>query len=152
MAPAAGGGRGGFGGGAGGGQGGGARGGQGGGAAAGGGNAAPAPPTTTDFEYGKEWTVGAGGGGGRGGPAVEPLDVSANLIFAGNGYVINKTKINPYEGLDVKGKIIVVAGLPPELAAQQGGGGGRGRGGRGATDTPAAGAAGTGEAQTPPAA
>jgi len=143
TAPAAGGGRGGFGGGAGGGQGGGARGGQGGGAGAGGANAAPAPPTTTDFEYGKEWTFGGGGGGGgRGGPAVEPLDVSANLIFAGNGYVINKTKINPYEGIDVKGKIIVVAGVPPELAAQQGGGGGRGRGGRGGADTPAAGAAG----------
>src|ERR1039457_1296643 len=150
TAPAAGGGRGGFGGGAGGGQGGGARGGQGGGAGAGGGNAAPAAPTTTDFEYGKDWTVGGGGGGGRrGGPAVEPLDVSANLIFAGNGYVINNTKINPYEGLDVRGKIIVVAGVPPELAAQQGGGGGRGRGGRGGADTPAAGAAGAAGAQTP---
>ena len=137
TAPAAGGGRGGFGGGAGGGQGGGARGGQGGGA-----GAAPAPPTTTDFEYGKEWTVGGGGGGGgRGGAAAEALDVSANLIFAGNGYVINKTKINPYEGIDVKGKIIVVAGLPPELAAQQGGGG-RGRGGRGGAGTPAPAAAG----------
>src|ERR1039458_9415023 len=51
TAPPAGGGRGGFGGGAGGGQGGGARGGQGGGAG-GGANATPAPPTTTDFEYG----------------------------------------------------------------------------------------------------
>jgi hypothetical protein len=137
TAPAAAGGRGGFGGGGGGGQGGGARGGQG----------ANAAPTTTDFEYGKEWTVGGGGGfgggGGRGGAAVEALDVSANLVFAGNGYVINKTKINPYEGLDVKGKIIVVAGLPSELAAQQGGaGGGRGRGGRGGAETPAAGAAG----------
>jgi Zn-dependent M28 family amino/carboxypeptidase len=132
TAPAAGGGRGGAGGG---------RGGQGGAAGAGGGNAAPAAPTTTDFEYGKEWTVG--GGGGRGGAGVEALDVSANLIFAGNGYVINKTKINPYEGLDVRGKIIVVAGVPPELAAQQGGGGGgRGRGGRGGADTAAAGAAG----------
>src|ERR1039458_6673055 len=145
TAPPAGGGRGGFGGGAGGGQGGGARGGQGGGAGAGA-NATPAPTTTTDFEYGKEWTVGGGGGGGggggRGGAAVEPLDVSANLIFAGNGYVINKTNINPYQGLDVKGKIIVVAGVPPEIAAQQGGGGGRGRGGRGGADTPAAGAAG----------
>ncbi len=130
TAPAAGGGRGGFGGG----QGGGAR-----GAPAAG---APAAPTTTDFEYGKDWTVGGGGGfgggGGRGGAAVEPLDVSANLVFAGNGYFINKTKINPYEGIDVKGKIIVVAGLPPELAAQQGGGG-RGRGGRGGADTPASG-------------
>ena len=27
------------------------------------------------------------------------LDVSGNLVFAGNGYVINKTKTNPYEGL-----------------------------------------------------
>ena len=56
-------------------------------------------------------------GGGRGGPPLEALDVTGNLVFAGNGYVINKTKINPYEGLDVKGKIVVVAGLPAELAA-----------------------------------
>ena len=63
--------------------------------------------------------------------------MSGNLVFAGNGYVIHKTKTNPYQGLDVHGKIIVVAGLPPELAAQQGGGG---RGGRGdAPDQPAAG-------------
>ena len=136
TAPAGGGGgRGAGGGGAGGGQGGG-----GGGGRAGRGNAAPAPPTTTDFEYGKEWTVGGGGGGGRGGGGVEALDVSANLIFAGNGYVITKGNVNPYQGLDVKGKIIVVAGVPPELAAQQGGGG-RGRGGRGGAAAPAAGAA-----------
>jgi len=32
-------------------------------------------------------------------------------------------RINPYEGLDVRGKIIVVAGLPPELAAVQAAGG-----------------------------
>ncbi len=139
TAPAAVGGRGGFGGGA---PGGGARGGQ-------GGNAAAAP-TTTNFEYGKEWTVGGGGGGGRGGAAVEPLDVSANLVFAGNGYVINKTNVNPYQGIDVRGKIIVVAGLPPELAAQQGGAGGRGRGGRGGADTPAAGAAAAGAGAQPP--
>ena len=48
-----------------------------------------------------------------------PLTSSGNLIFAGNGYVINKSNTNPYEGLDVRGKIIVVAGLPRELAAQQ---------------------------------
>ncbi|HEY2015933.1 MAG TPA: M28 family peptidase [Bryobacteraceae bacterium] len=89
-------------------------------------------PRTTSFEYGKEWTAGAAGaaGGGRGGPAVEAFDASGNLVFAGNGYLVNKTKINPYEGLDVRGKIIVVAGLPPELAAQQAAGrGGRGGGG-----------------------
>ena len=79
--------------------------------------------------------------GGRGAPPLEALDVTGNLVFAGNGYVINKTKINPYEGLDVKGKIVVVAGLPAELAAQQAAAG-RGRGGRGGGgDTaPAAGA------------
>jgi Peptidase family M28 len=103
-------------------------GGGGGGARGGGENA---PEVTTNFEYGKDWTVGAGAGG-RGGPAVAPLDVAGNLVFAGNGYVIKKGDVDPYKGLDVKGKIIVVAGLPEELAAAQGGGGGRGRGGRGA--------------------
>ena len=85
---------------------------------------------TTDFEYGKDWTFGAGGGfGGRGGPTPEALDLSGNLVFAGNGYVINKTNANPYQGIDVKGKIIVTAGLPEPLAAQQAAGrGGRGRG------------------------
>jgi hypothetical protein len=79
-----------------------------------------------------------GFGGGRGASA-EPANVSGNLVFAGNGYVINKTKVNPYEGLDVKGKFIVVAGLPAELAAAQGGGGrgAGGRGGRGAAAQPA---------------
>ena len=106
------------------------------------GGGAGAPPSTepraTNYEYNKDWVVGApggfGGGGGRG-AAPDAFDGSANLVFAGNGYVIHKTKINPYEGLDVKGKFIVVAGLPAELAAlQQGGGGrgGRGRGGAGA--------------------
>jgi Peptidase family M28 len=81
------------------------------------GNAGPSTaPHTTNFEYGKGWTITPGG---RGGPALEPLDISGNLVFAGNGYVINKTKINPFDNLDVKGKIVIVAGLPPELAAQQ---------------------------------
>jgi len=114
----------------------GGRGGFGGGGGGGGGgipDAAPAPagPRTTNFEYGRDWTVA--GGGGRGGPPLESFEVSGNLVFAGNGYVINKTKIDPYSGLDVKGKIVVIAGLPPEIAAQQeqAGGGRGGRGGRG---------------------
>ena len=128
------------------------------GAGRGAGNAAP-EVRTTEYEYGKDWTAAAGGfgGGGRGGAPVEPVEVSGNLDFAGNGYVINKTKINPYEGLDVRGKIIVVAGLPPELAAQQGGGG-RGRGGRGGANPPDAAepaaqpdAAGGGRGAAPPA-
>ncbi|MGA3096170.1 MAG: M28 family peptidase [Bryobacteraceae bacterium] len=90
----------------------------------GGGEPPSAEPRTTNFEYGKDWTVG----GGRGVAAPVPVDVSGNLVFAGNGYVIDKTHVNPYEGLDLSGKIIVVAGLPSELAGSRAGGG-RGRGG-----------------------
>jgi hypothetical protein len=104
--------------------GGGGRGGRGGGRGRGGNNG----PRTTGFEYGKDWTVVAGG---RGAPPLEALEVSGNLAFAGNGYVINKTNIDPFKGIDVKGKIVVVAGLPPEIAAQQAANGGRG-GARGA--------------------
>ena len=99
-----------------------------------GGGGGPGPgenagPQIVEYEYGKQWL--AGRMGGRSGGAVQSLNISsANLVFAGNGYVINKTKTNPYEGVDVKGRIIVVAGIPPELAPQQGGGRG-GRGGRG---------------------
>lgn len=84
-----------------------------------------AGPHNTDFEYSRDWTVPAGG---RGAPPLEAFDAEGKLVFAGNGYVIHKTSIDPYQGLDVHGKIIVVAGLPAELAAQQGGRGGGGRG------------------------
>ncbi len=102
---------------------------------------APVPPAVPRaFEYGKDWTAG-GGGGGRGGGGVTPAEISsANLVFVGNGYVINKTKTNPYEGIDVRGKVMVVAGLPAELAAAQAaagaGAGGRGGGGRGGPPNP----------------
>jgi len=100
------------------------------------GGRANAEPISTTFEYGKDWSFGAGGGfgGGRGGGVPDGLDASGNLVFAGNGYVITKTGDDPYKGIDVKGKIIVVAGLPEEVAkAQAAGRGGRG-GGAGATD------------------
>ena len=74
---------------------------------------------TTEFEYGRDWSV-LPAGGFRGLPPAESFDISGNLVFAGNGYVINKSNTNPYEGLEVKGKVIVVAGMPPELAAEQG--------------------------------
>jgi Zn-dependent M28 family amino/carboxypeptidase len=116
------------------------RGGRGGGGGGGGRGAGAAPAASRSFEYAKEWTIG--GGGGRGGAAIEPADIAgAQLIFVGNGYVINKTNTNPYQGLDVRGKVMVVAGVPPELAAAQAAaaagrgagagaaaGGGRGRG------------------------
>ncbi len=78
----------------------------------------PAPPAekpatvTSHFEYGKDWTMPVNF---RGGPPLAAFKVSGNLVFAGNGYVVNKTKTNPFEGLDVKGKIVVVAGVPAEL-------------------------------------
>jgi Peptidase family M28 len=109
------------GGGAGAGGGGGARGG-----AAGGGAAA-------DLEFGKDWTAAAGG---RGAPPVHAFDVNGSMVFAGNGYVM-KGGADPYAGLDVKGKIVVVAGVPSELAAQLAAAAGGGRGAAPAAGAPA---------------
>jgi Zn-dependent M28 family amino/carboxypeptidase len=51
---------------------------------------------------------------------VDAADIAgAQMVFVGNGYVINKTNANPYQGLDVRGKVLVVAGVPPEMAAAQ---------------------------------
>jgi len=69
-----------------------------------------------DFVYGKDWVVS----GGRGALPLEAFDAAGNVVFTGNGYVVNKTKTNPFAGLDVKGKIVVVAGLPAELRVQPG--------------------------------
>ncbi|HKD50637.1 MAG TPA: M28 family peptidase [Candidatus Acidoferrum sp.] len=74
---------------------------------------------TSTFDYGEDW-MAAPVGGFRGLPPAASFDASGQLIFAGNGYVINKTNVNPYEGLNVRGRIVVVAGLPSEVAAQQG--------------------------------
>jgi len=79
----------------------------------------PAEPQTTTFDYGKDWTV-APVGGFRGLPPAESFSASGQLVFAGNGYLIKKNSADPYEGLDVRGKLIVVAGLPAEVAAEQG--------------------------------
>src|SRR5437764_9907558 len=69
-----------------------------GGRGGGGGRAAePAGPVT--LEYGKDWTVP----GGRGAPPLQPVDVTAGLVFAGNGDVIDKQKTNTYDGTDVTG-------------------------------------------------
>jgi Zn-dependent M28 family amino/carboxypeptidase len=105
----------------------------------GGGGALPPGPRAFDFQ--REWTMGGGGGGRGGGAAVAAVDVAdAKLVFVGHGYVIPKSNVDSYKGIDVKGKILVVAGQPAELAAaaaaaaQAGGRGGAG-GGRGAGAT-----------------
>lgn len=92
-----------------------------------GGGRGPAGPAK--LEYGKDWTVAAAGRGAT----VEALDVTAPMVFAGNGYVVKKNNVDPYHGLDVKGKIVVVAGVPAEIAALQAS---FGRGGRGAESNP----------------
>jgi len=120
-----------------------ARGGRGsaaGGGPGGRGEAPAAAPVTHSYEYAKEWTIGGGaggfGGGGRGGGAPQAADMAnAPMVFVGNGYLINKSNTNPYQGVDVRGKIMVVAGIPQELAtAQQAAlaARGAGAGGRGA--------------------
>ena len=137
-----------------------AAGGRGGAAGASGGTATPAAPQTISFDYARDWTTTAGG---RGGAPLNPVetngklavDISGSMVFAGNGYTVVKGNVNPYEGLDVKGKIVVIAGLPPEIAAQQAAGGRGGRGGAagasGAMTTPAAGAAAADTTAAPPA-
>ena len=86
-----------------------------------------------------------GGGGGRGG-GIAPADITgAQLVFVGHGYVINKTNTNPYQGIDVRGKVMIVAGQPAEMVqamqAQQAAAAAARAGGAGA---PAAGARGGG--------
>jgi hypothetical protein len=110
----------------------GAGGGAGGGAGARGGAAAGAPQ---EFEFGKDWTAAAGG---RGAPPIHAYDVTGSMVFVGNGYVMNKGGVDPYAGLDVKGKIVVVAGAPsdPTLAAQLAAAAGGRRGGAPAAGQP----------------
>jgi hypothetical protein len=75
-----------------------------------------ASPRSVEFEYGKDWTMNPGG---RGAPPLDSGEITGNAVFVGNGYTIEKTKTDPYAGLDVKDKIVIVAGVPPEIAAQQ---------------------------------
>ncbi len=70
---------------------------------------------SSNFEYGKSWIIP---GGRFGGSPVEAIKISGNLFFVGDGYVVKKTNVNPYEGIDVKGKIVIAAGLPSELRNQ----------------------------------
>ena len=73
----------------------------------------PATPEVRSFDYGKDWFFGTPGSA----VSAEAFDVSGNLVFAGNGWVIHKTNADPYKGIDVRGKIVVVAGKPQELGA-----------------------------------
>lgn len=39
--------------------------------------------------------------------------VSGSLVYVGHGWVLKKKNVNPYEGIDVKDKIMIVSGPPP---------------------------------------
>lgn len=55
------------------------------------------------YEYGKDFLADA-----------NPGSITGNMVFAGYGYRFGAKGINSFEGLDVKGKIIVkLSGLPP---------------------------------------
>jgi hypothetical protein len=83
--------------------------------------APPAPPPGTQaaaaqpmtFEYAKDWLLGMPGQ-----IAAIPaagFDISGNIVYAGNGWVIHKINADPYKGIDVHGKIIVIAGMQQEV-------------------------------------
>ncbi|HXR96866.1 MAG TPA: M28 family peptidase [Terriglobales bacterium] len=44
---------------------------------------------------------------------------SGPLVFVGHGYVEHKQNIDPYAGINVRGKILVVEGQPPEMVAYE---------------------------------
>lgn len=45
-------------------------------------------------------------------PNAVPATLTGPLVYAGNGWVIKSKNINPYQGIDVKDKILVVLGQP----------------------------------------
>jgi hypothetical protein len=73
--------------------------------------AEPLAPPPMMFDYGKDWVYGTPGSPA---PLGATFDVSGNLVFAGNGWVVHKSNADPYQGIDVRGRIIVVAGRVPE--------------------------------------
>jgi Zn-dependent M28 family amino/carboxypeptidase len=45
-------------------------------------------------------------------PNAVPATISGPAVYVGNGWVIKSKNLNPYEGIDVKDKIMVVLGAP----------------------------------------
>jgi len=56
-------------------------------------------------------------------PADEYAGRECQHGFCGNGYVVNKTKADPYQGLDVTGRIVVVGGTAGRAGCATGSGG-----------------------------
>ena len=79
------------------------------------GSPAPLEPGLHRLAYGRTWLVSPPGRGAP--PLTGGSFQNAGLVFAGNGYVMGGR--NPYQGLDVSGKVVVVAGVPRALARFQ---------------------------------
>ena len=56
------------------------------------------------FEYGADFLT-----------SLNPAEIAGSgLVFAGNGWVIKSKNINPYQGIDVKDKIVIVSNTLPK--------------------------------------
>jgi hypothetical protein len=64
----------------------------------------------TKFSYGKDFLAAAPGGSATG-----------PMVFAGDGWFIKAKNIDPYQGMDPKGKIVIITqgGLPAGLSQQE---------------------------------
>lgn len=64
---------------------------------------------SSPLEPGKDWFVGflPGGGNARG-------SAEGNCVYVGHGWQAKGAGVDPYQGLDVRGKVLVVNGAQPE--------------------------------------
>ncbi|MGH9465933.1 MAG: M28 family peptidase [Terriglobales bacterium] len=76
-------------------------------------NPARLRPGVHSMPYGHDWIVDTPSNRGFV-PLVGGSFQDAPLVFAGNGYLVGNQ--DPYQGLDVQGKVIVVAGAAPAAA------------------------------------
>ncbi|MGH9417593.1 MAG: M28 family peptidase [Terriglobales bacterium] len=80
------------------------------------GRGAQLTPGSHPIPYGHGWLVEAGRGRNAP-PLAGGTFTDSAVVFAGNGYVIGDQ--NPYQNLDVRGKVVVVGGEPDALTKYQ---------------------------------
>lgn len=76
--------------------------------------------TSTITINGQEFKMPAGAFLGRSAGRFDHFEATGELVFVGNGFQIPEKEIDPYKGIDVKGKILVTtSGLPKGVAFQE---------------------------------
>ncbi len=50
-------------------------------------------------------------------PPAKTMEVNGNVVFAGYGYENKNTGYNDFEGIDIKGKIVMIMTRNPEAVA-----------------------------------